>query len=69
MANEEAWEDLNAFRMTDADAWATIDAAKGCAVTWVRSDGHSLGVWVTHGVLGGERVCGVLAAPGSRVGW
>lgn len=54
MANTEEWEDLNAFRMTDADAWATIDAAKGCAVTWVRSDGHPLAVWVTHGIVGGE---------------
>jgi len=53
MANTEEWEDLNAFRMTDADAWATIAAAKGCTVTWVRSDGHPLAVWVTHGILDG----------------
>ena len=54
MANTEEWEDLNAFRMTDADAWATIDAAKGGAVTWVRPDGHPLAVWVTHGIVDGR---------------
>ena len=53
MADEVVWEDLNAFRMSDADAWHTIDAAPGCVVTWARRDGHPLGVWVTHAVLDG----------------
>jgi len=53
MADDTVWEDLNAFRMSDADAWGTIAAAPGCAVTWTRRDGHALAVWVTHAVLDG----------------
>jgi hypothetical protein len=53
MADDLVWEDLNAFRMSDADAWRTIDAAPGCVVTWARRDGHAIGVWVTHAVLDG----------------
>jgi hypothetical protein len=53
MADDVVWEDLNAFRMSDADAWRTIDAAPGCVVTWTRRDGQSIGVWVTHAVLDG----------------
>jgi hypothetical protein len=53
MADDVVWEDLNAFRMSDADAWRTVEAAPGCAVTWARRDGHTLAVWVTHAVLDG----------------
>lgn len=53
MADDTAWESLNAFRMSEADAWRTVDAAPGCVVTWTRRDGHPLGVWVTHAVLDG----------------
>jgi len=53
MADDIVWESLNAFRMSDTDAWRTIDAAPGCVVTWTRRDGHPIGVWVTHAVLDG----------------
>jgi len=53
MGDDVVWEDLNTFRMSDVDAWRTIDAAPGCVVTWARRDGHPLGVWVTHAVLDG----------------
>ena len=49
--SETVWEDLNAFRMTEADAWKVIDAAPGCVVTWTRRDGVALGVWVSHAIL------------------
>lgn len=53
MADDVVWEDLNAFRMSEADAWQVIDAAPGCVVTWVRRDGVALGVWVSHARLDG----------------
>jgi hypothetical protein len=54
MADEPAWEDLSDFRMSRADAFDLIDKAPGCAVTWVRPDGHPLAVWVSHALLDGE---------------
>jgi hypothetical protein len=54
VADDVVWEDLNAFRMSEADAWQLIDAAPGCVVTWVRRDGVALAVWVSHALLDGE---------------
>ena len=51
--SDAVWEDLNTFRMSEADAWQVIDLAPGCVVTWVRRDGVALGVWVSHAVLDG----------------
>lgn len=54
MSEQEAWEDLNAFRMSDADAWEVVARAAGCTVTFARKDGHTIGVWVSHAVLDGD---------------
>lgn len=54
MADQEAWEDLNAFRMDDEDAWQVIADAPGCTVTFARKDGHTIGVWVSHAVMDGD---------------
>ncbi|MDG2303522.1 MAG: hypothetical protein P8R42_02520 [Candidatus Binatia bacterium] len=51
MAEQEAWEDLNFFRMEDADAWKVIEEAPGSVVTFARKDGHTIGVWVSHAVI------------------
>ena len=54
MAKDQKWEKLDIFRMSDEDADAVIDAATGCAATWVRPDGHPLAVWISHVRLDGE---------------
>ena len=54
MADDQKWEQLDSFRMTDEDAYALIEKAPGCAATWIRKDGHPLGVWITHVVLDGK---------------
>ena len=54
MAEEEKWEDLNIFRMSDEDAWTLMDKVKGCAVSWARRDGQTISVWVSHAVMDGE---------------
>lgn len=51
MAEQEAWEDLNMFDMSDEDAWKVIADAPGCTVTFSRKDGHTIGVWVSHAVM------------------
>ncbi len=54
MSEGQKWEKLDTFRMTDAEANEVIDAAHGCAATWVRPDGHPLAVWISHARLDGE---------------
>ena len=55
MAEEQdAWEDLNAFRMDEESIMECIKAAPGCAVTWVNTAGRAMGVWITPTVLDGE---------------
>jgi nitroimidazol reductase NimA-like FMN-containing flavoprotein (pyridoxamine 5'-phosphate oxidase superfamily) len=52
--SEEAWEDLNSFRMSREDAYGVIGRALGCTVCWTRRDGHPLAVHVYHALIDGE---------------
>lgn len=54
MSDGDKWEELDSFRMSDADAYELIAKAPGCAACWTRADGHPLGVWITHVVLDGK---------------
>ncbi len=54
MADDQKWEQLDALRMSDEDAYELIAKAPGCSACWVRKDGHPLGVWITHVVLDGK---------------
>jgi len=54
MANTDAWEELDAFRMNQQEIDDLIMEAPGCAVCWTRRDGHPVGVWVSHVVMDGE---------------
>jgi hypothetical protein len=40
-------------RMSDADALRFVESARGCVVTWSRSDGHPVGAWGCHAVVDG----------------
>ena len=51
---EDAWEDLNAFRMDPEGIKECIDAATGCSVTWVNRYGRAMSVWITPAVIDGE---------------
>lgn len=50
----QAWEELDAYRLSRADAFLVVERATGCTVTWTRRDGHPLAVWVWHALLDGE---------------
>ena len=54
MANKAKWENLDAFRMNQAEIDEIINEATGCSVSWVRPDGHPLSVWVSHAVFDGN---------------
>jgi hypothetical protein len=54
MSDETVWEELNAYRMSDADAEKVIATAPGCTVSWTRKDGHPISVWVFHAVIDGD---------------
>ncbi len=53
MSEDVKWEQLDSFRMTEAEALEVIDKAPGCAACWTRPDGHPLGVWISHALLDG----------------
>ncbi len=54
MSDDQKWESLDIFRMSDETAHAVIADAPGCAASWVKKDGHPLSVWISHAVLDGD---------------
>ncbi|HJP40954.1 MAG TPA: pyridoxamine 5'-phosphate oxidase family protein [Dehalococcoidia bacterium] len=45
------WENLNLFRLTEEESWEVIAEASGATVAWNRTDGHPIGVWVSHVIM------------------
>lgn len=51
---QDAWEDLSAFRMDPESIQECINTAPGCSVTWVDKNGRAMSVWITPAIIDGE---------------
>lgn len=51
---QDAWENLNAFRMDPEGIQECIAKAPGCSVSWVDKKGLAMSVWITPAIIDGE---------------